>query len=98
MAKEHIKKYLRMKPELDEIFDHLDQYRQFCVTYGRVFDESELYNEHKQNWIDYQRSQRGKFIRNHWNGPPRKEFKPRDNQAPRGYNNYRSGGGYNRNA
>jgi len=95
MAKEFIKKYLRMKPEVTDIFNELDKYQSFCVQFGRVYDEKELGNERSQNWIDYQRHQRGKFVRNHWDGAPKKEFRPRDNNS-RGYNNYRSG--YNRNA
>jgi hypothetical protein len=90
MAKEYIKKYLRWKPEVIEIYEELDKYREFCVDYGRAYDEKELGNERSQNWIDYQRLQRGKFVRNHWDGPPKKEFKPRDNSG-RGYNNYRQG-------
>mgnify|MGYP006270997071 CR=1 FL=1 len=96
MSKEYLKKYFRMKPEVNEIFDDLDKYREFCVDYGRVFNEAELGDQRSQNWIDYQRFSRGKFVRNHWDGPPKKEWKPREGQS-RGYNNYRSGG-YNRHA
>jgi hypothetical protein len=54
MAKEYIKKYLRWKPEVIDIFDELDKYREFCVQFGRVYDEREMGNERSQNWIDYQ--------------------------------------------
>ena len=96
MSKEYLKKYLRMKPEVTDIFEDLEKYQAFCVGYGRSYDEKELYNERSQNWIDFQRLQRGKFVRNHWEGAPKREFKPREGGG-RGYNNYRSGG-YNRNA
>lgn len=89
MAKEFIKKYLRMKPEVTEIYDELDQYREFCVDFGRVLDESELGNERSQNWIDYQRHQRGKFVRNHWDGPPREKKPWTGERKPYQGNNYR---------
>ena len=53
MANENLKKYLVMKPEVRNIFEDLEVYRQFCVDYGYTFDERHLYNE---------RSPYGEFI------------------------------------
>jgi hypothetical protein len=36
-----IKKYLRMKPEVENIFNALDEYREFCVRQGYFFDEKQ---------------------------------------------------------
>ena len=44
MSKEYLKKYLRMKPEVTDIFEDLEKYQAFCVDYGRSYDEKELYN------------------------------------------------------
>lgn len=65
MAAKWLKKYLVMKPEVKNIFDELEKYREFCVTYGYVYDERHLNNE-KTPWGEYQRSLRGKEPRNNW--------------------------------
>lgn len=65
MAAKWLKKYLVMKPEVNQIFDELDKYREFCVTYGYAYDERHLNNE-KTPWGEYQRSLRGKEPRNNW--------------------------------
>lgn len=56
-----------MKPEVTAIFDDLNAYRNFCVQFGRRFDERALYNVNDSNWQDYQQFKEGNRIRNHWN-------------------------------
>lgn len=65
MAAKWLKKYLTMKPEVSQIFEDLDNYRKFCVNYGHVFDEKNLYNE-RTSWGEYQRSIKGREPRNMW--------------------------------
>lgn len=65
MAAKWLKKYLTMKPEVNQIFDDLDNYRVFCVEYGYPYDERHLYNE-KTPWGEFDRSRRGKYPRNNW--------------------------------
>ena len=60
-----IKKYLRMKPEVENIFNTLDEYRDFCVRQGYFFDESDLGNE-RSPYGDYMRTKRGKWPRDNW--------------------------------
>lgn len=60
-----IKKYLKMKPEVTNIFDTLDQYREFCVEYGHVFDESHI-NSDRYSWFEFQKSLKGKEPKNQW--------------------------------
>lgn len=60
-----VNKYLKMKPEVENIFDSLEKYREFCVTYGFVYNEAHLGNE-KSPWADYQRSLKGREPRNNW--------------------------------
>ena len=60
-----VKKYLRMKPEVNRIFDDLDEYRAFCVKQGYIFDESDLYNE-RSPYSDMLRSKKGKYPRDNW--------------------------------
>lgn len=60
-----VKKYLRMKPEMQKIFDALDEYREFCAKQGYVFDEADLGNENSP-YSDFQRTKRGKYPRDNW--------------------------------
>ena len=60
-----LKKYLRIKPEVNKIFDDLAAYKEFCVKKGFVFNEAHLYNE-KSPYGDFVRHQRGKDVRNNW--------------------------------
>jgi hypothetical protein len=64
MAKDH-KKYFVMKPEVNRIFDELDQYRQFCVDYGFPFNEAHLGNDYSP-YSDFKRWQHGKNPRDNW--------------------------------
>ena len=45
IAASWLKKYLTMKPEVNQIYDDLDAYREFCVKQGYNFDERHLYHE-----------------------------------------------------
>lgn len=60
-----LKKYLRIKPEVNKIFDDLEEYRGFCVDYGYVFNEADLYND-RSPWGDMNRGRRGKPARDNW--------------------------------
>ena len=79
MANEHLQKYFRMKPEVSQIFDDLDEYQVFCKAQGYVYDESHLYNE-KTPWGEFQRVKAGKIPKYNWSPFPKeqREFKPRD--------------------
>ncbi len=60
-----VKKYLRLKPEVNRIFDDLDEYRTFCVNQGYPFNEADLYNE-RSPYGDFSRTKRGKYPRDNW--------------------------------
>jgi hypothetical protein len=80
-----LEKYLRMKPEVANIYDDLDAYKEFCIKQGYVFDEAHLYHE-KTPWGEFQRVLAGKYPKDNWSPHPKPErtnFRPRDN-------NYRS--------
>lgn len=90
MGKEH-QKYLRMKPEVTQLFDDLDEYLEFCKKQGYVFNEAHLYND-KTPWGEMQRVKAGKFPKDNWSPYPKTD-RPAFQQRPRsgGYNtNYRS--------
>jgi hypothetical protein len=82
MAAAWLKKYLKMKPEVTKIYDDLDSYREFCVTYGYVFNEAHLYNS-KTPWGEFERVKAGKHPKDNWSPHPRterREFRPQNNR------------------
>lgn len=83
MANEWLTKYLRMKPEVSDIFEDLETYKKFCVDYGYVFDEAHLYNERNSTYNEYLKYARGREPWDQWRTPKRKnfEFKPRDKNS-----------------
>jgi hypothetical protein len=82
MAKpEWLNKYLRMKPEVRDIFEDLDNYRKFCIDFGYIFDEDHLYNERNSNYNEYLKFARGREPWDQWRTPKRKEFVPRDRNS-----------------
>ncbi len=81
-----LKKYLIMRPEVSKIFEDLEQYREFCVKYGHVFEERDLYNERNTSWQDFLRHQSGKHVKNRWYQRD-DDNRPR---VPRGHTNYRT--------
>ena len=61
-----LKKYLRMKPEVSDIFSDLAEFKAFCVKYGRVFNEADLYNNRSETYQDFNRNKAGKNVKNGW--------------------------------
>ena len=60
-----LKKYLRMKPEVAKIFEELEEYRNFCVDHGHIFNEADLGNE-RSPYADFQRYRKGKTVKDNW--------------------------------
>lgn len=60
-----IKKYLRMKPEVNRIFEDLEEYKEFCVRQGYPFNEADLYND-RSPFGDLTRTKKGKWPRDNW--------------------------------
>ena len=57
-------KYLVMKPEVNKIFEDLEQYREYCARYMLKFDEKDLYRgeiyrkfDKQRNWLRRQQAQ-----------------------------------------
>lgn len=44
-------------PPVEQIFDDLDEYRNWCRYEGKRYDESDLYNNRSQWWHQYLRYQ-----------------------------------------
>mgnify|MGYP004107824197 FL=1 len=78
-----------MKEAVKKVFDDLDEYRNFCREYGRVFNESHLYKEKTPydeflKWKDTGKARQ-------WPGYPFNQYKKRfdnkrhDNRDNRDY-------------
>lgn len=59
------KKYLRMSSEVEQIYNDLDELRDFCSRYGYPFNEADLYQKDTV-WGLMVRVQSGKNVRNQW--------------------------------
>jgi hypothetical protein len=51
---------------INQIFDDLDNYRNFCRDYGYRFNEADLYNPRSGNYKQFQRLLAGQKPRNQW--------------------------------
>ena len=57
-------KMIRNK-RVNQVFDDLDAYRDFCRYYGYKFDEKDLYRRNTP-YGQYERYKRGDQVTNHW--------------------------------
>jgi hypothetical protein len=80
MANEHLQKYLKMKPEVRDIFEDLESFHKFCVDYGYVYNEAHLYNERAPAYAEYVKYSKGREPWDQWRTPKRErtDFKPRN--------------------
>ena len=78
-ARPWLKKYLRMKPEVAQIFDDLEVYEQFCKDYGYPYDEKNLYNE-RSPYGEFIKMTKGREPWDQWRTPKRERtFNPNHN-------------------
>lgn len=54
------------KTRINQVFEDLDRYRNFCRDYGYRFNEAELYNNRSNTYKQFQRFVAGKPVRNQW--------------------------------
>lgn len=79
--------YKNQSPAMKTLND-LDAYRAWCVEFGYVFDEKNLYKQ-ASNWSLYQRSRHGdKSIRNNWTRDANYEFHQARQQRDNRRDNY----------
>jgi hypothetical protein len=62
MAKPQIKH----NPKVKQIFEDLDNYRQFCVDYGYVFNEATLYDMRNFVYRQHTKQLQGKSAKYNW--------------------------------
>lgn len=51
---------------INQVFDDLDRYRNFCREFGYRFNEADLYNNRSGNYKQFQRFLTGQRPRNQW--------------------------------
>ena len=76
MAEAWVKKYLRMRPEVEQIFNDLELYEQFCSDYGYVYDEKHLYDP-RTSYSEFIKLTKGREPWDQWRTPKRERREPR---------------------
>lgn len=62
MAKPSIKS----NPKVQQIFDDLEQYLEFCQTYGYRYNEADLYNWKSYAFQQFNKRLQGKHVKDMW--------------------------------
>lgn len=62
MAKYEIKE----NPRLNQVFDDLDKFLNFCKDYGYSYDERDLYNNKSYTYRQFTKYLAGKQIKDNW--------------------------------
>ena len=60
MAKNYNDKYFNKRPEVDKIFEDLEEFLDWCRIEGATFDEANLYNRESWQWRNFEKSRRAK--------------------------------------
>lgn len=60
------KQTFQPNPRLNQIFEDLEQYLSFCVEYGYLFNESNLYDMRVYSWRQFQKFLGGKEPKDQW--------------------------------
>jgi hypothetical protein len=53
-------------PRVQQIFEDLEKYLDFCKDYGYKFDESDLYNQKNYVYRQYIKFSTGKQVKDNW--------------------------------
>ena len=59
-------------PRVNQIFDDLERYRDFCVEFGYKFDEANLYNMRNYAYQQYSKFTARKNFKNQWSEDQRR--------------------------
>lgn len=57
---------IKVNPRVHQILDDLDQYREFCIEYGYIFDEATLYDTKNYVYRIFTKKLAGKEVKNMW--------------------------------
>ena len=62
MAKSNI----QSNPRVQQIFDDLEKYLEFCRAFGYKYDENDLYNQRSFNYRQFIKFSTGKQVKDNW--------------------------------
>ena len=57
---------VRANPVVTQIFEELEQFREFCQDYGYRYNEADLRNFKAYAWQQYSKFTSGKYAKNMW--------------------------------
>jgi hypothetical protein len=57
---------VRSNPVVNEIFDELEKFQEFCQEYGYRYNEADLRNFKSYAWQQYSKYSQGKNAKNMW--------------------------------
>ena len=57
---------IQHNPRVQQIFEDLEKYLEFCKDYGYKFDESDLYNQKSYVYRQYTKFSTGKQAKDNW--------------------------------
>jgi hypothetical protein len=63
----YIKQYQQnIKPQVDRLFDDLEQYHNFCREFGHNYNPAHLYKENVMAYKEFTKFRKGRDPRNRW--------------------------------
>lgn len=54
-----------MEPQVEQVFNDLDEFKKFCIQFGWVYNEADLYTNNKP-YMAFLRFKDGKRVPNNW--------------------------------
>lgn len=63
---------IQSNPRVNQIFDDLERFKDFCVEYGYRFDEAFLYNMRNYAYQQYSKFTGGKNFKDQWEADQRR--------------------------
>ena len=66
------KPQVQSNPRVNQIFDDLEKYLEFCQDYGYRFNEADLHNFKSYAWQQYSKYSQGKNAKNMWDEDTRR--------------------------
>lgn len=60
------KMVFQTNPQVQQIFEDLEKYLEFCVTFGYKFNEKELYENKSYTFRQFTKYLQGKPVKDNW--------------------------------
>ena len=68
------KQTYQSNPRVNQLFDDLENYREFCVDFGYKYDEATLYDMRSYVYRQHQKQLTGKWPKDQWAEDARKFY------------------------